>query len=282
MRFSLSTQPFRDRPLTPALLEAVAEAGFDHLEVFAAQAGLDEGSAEITSLARRLDTAGLGVSTLHAATRERRQGTWQPIPSLAHADAAKRRVALATIERAVSMRTELVFDTLVVHLGLPDHDAEAAAANTREAARRSLEHVAEITAAAGIRVALEVQASRLASVEGLVALIDDDLDAPHVGLCFDFGHAHLSGDVVDALEGASGHVIATHLHDNRGVRDDHLWPFDGTIDWGASLMTLQKLGFEGAHVLTPAAIGETPEALTAMLARATAARQQLFDALYAM
>ena len=33
-------------------------------------------------------------------------------------------------------------------------------------------------------------------------------------------------------------VATTHIHDNRGERDDHLLPYEGTIDWGATLAAL--------------------------------------------
>ncbi len=33
-------------------------------------------------------------------------------------------------------------------------------------------------------------------------------------------------------------VATTHLHDNRGERDDHLLPYEGTIDWNATLAAL--------------------------------------------
>ena len=42
------------------------------------------------------------------------------------------------------------------------------------------------------------------------------------------------GDVVDAIETCSGHVISTHLHDNRGRTDDHLVPGKGVVDWDAA------------------------------------------------
>ena len=52
-----------------------------------------------------------------------------------------------------------------------------------------------------------------------------------VGICLDFGHAHLDGDLVDAIETVSEHLIAVDVHDNHGRTDDHLVPFEGTIDW---------------------------------------------------
>ena len=36
------------------------------------------------------------------------------------------------------------------------------------------------------------------------------------------------GDVADAIETAAEHLIATHVHDNRGRDDEHLVPYRGT------------------------------------------------------
>ena len=56
----------------------------------------------------------------------------------------------------------------------------------------------------------------------------------------DVGHALLMGDVVDAIETCSGHLVTTHLHDNRGKSDDHLVPGKGVIDWAAALMACRR------------------------------------------
>jgi sugar phosphate isomerase/epimerase len=77
----------------------------------------------------------------------------------------------------------------------------------------------------------------------------EDLDLPDVGICLDYGHAFLLGDLPDAIERASGHLVTTHIHDNGGAADDHLVPFDGRIDWSTAVMTTQKVGYEGVWLL---------------------------------
>ena len=57
------------------------------------------------------------------------------------------------------------------------------------------------------------------------------------------------GDVADAIETAAEHIIATHVHDNRGRDDEHLVPGQGTIDWDAALMTMQKIGYAGTYMM---------------------------------
>ena len=116
---------------------------------------------------------------------------------------------------------------LVVHLGMPAAKS-GAGDNTRvgrTAQRRGdLPRLAEPL---GVRVAVEVIPNELSRAGSLVSLARTGPRRTAAGICLDFGHAHLIGDVVDAVETVSEHVIATHVHDNRGRDDDHLAPFAG-------------------------------------------------------
>jgi sugar phosphate isomerase/epimerase len=60
---------------------------------------------------------------------------------------------------------------------------------------------------------------------------------------FDIGHAHLAELPEDErLENSflplRDLVSSVHLHDNHGDKDEHLPPFDGTIDWRAAIKLL--------------------------------------------
>jgi sugar phosphate isomerase/epimerase len=55
----------------------------------------------------------------------------------------------------------------------------------------------------------------------------------------------MMGDLSDAIECCSGHIITTHLHDNKRKSDDHLTPGQGSIDWAVTLMGFQKVGYDG-------------------------------------
>jgi sugar phosphate isomerase/epimerase len=50
--------------------------------------------------------------------------------------------------------------------------------------------------------------------------------------------AHIEGGVTAGFEAIRNLVVTTHVHDNRGERDDHLLPYEGTIDWDAALAVL--------------------------------------------
>jgi sugar phosphate isomerase/epimerase len=51
------------------------------------------------------------------------------------------------------------------------------------------------------------------------------------------------------------------VHDNKGTKDEHLWPGDGTIQWPATVDALKKLPTPPAAVLEiHQSLGaETPE-----------------------
>ena len=127
--------------------------------------------------------------------------------------------------------------------------------NHRAAAIRSLEEICRLAEPLGVRVAVEVipnacptprrssRCSRRAR-----------RSAP--GICLDFGHAHLMGDVADAVETVAEHIITTHVHDNHGRDDEHLVPYRGSIDWDQALVTMQKIGYEGTYLMELAATGD--------------------------
>jgi len=44
-------------------------------------------------------------------------------------------------------------------------------------------------------------------------------------------------------------IVEVHTHDNHGLRDEHRWPGDGTIDWTAMAEALKGLSAHPAIVL---------------------------------
>ena len=74
-------------------------------------------------------------------------------------------------------------------------------------------------------------------------------NTPHLGFCFDNGHdnARVSKEAeCDMLSRFGNRLMALHLHDNNGVDDQHLLPFDGTTDWAAIMKKIGETGYTGA------------------------------------
>jgi len=121
-------------------------------------------------------------------------------------------------------------------------------------------------------VAVEVIPNQLSSAAALVRLIEEDLDGLDVGVCLDYGHAHLMGDLGEAIETVSGHLLTTHVHDNRGKRDEHLLPFAGNINWDTAIVETQKIGYDGLMMLEVGDGGGDP---VEVLKKAVKARERL-------
>jgi sugar phosphate isomerase/epimerase len=249
-RFGLSTHLFHGEPLERRHLERMAALGFDLIEVFATRTHLDYRDArrvaEIGAWCREL---GLTPWSLHAPICDSFVGgVWGRPYSTASVDSAARREALDETVASIAAARDIGCSVVVLHLGVPRTHARSEGDNDTGAMRRSLEPIASACTAAGIRLALEVIPNDLASPAALIDWLEGDLDLGGAGACLDVGHAHLLGGSPEAVELLSGHVITTHVHDNRGVSDDHLLPFDGTIDWPATMMALFKIGYAGPLV----------------------------------
>lgn len=82
------------------------------------------------------------------------------------------------------------------------------------------------------------------SIEELIDLVDT-VDQEDLGICWDFGHAHLAGiDQPYWLRRIGSRLKAVHVADNNGEWDEHLAPFYGTIDWTAIMKTLKEIGYK--------------------------------------
>ena len=264
--FGISTHLFHAERLDREHLVEVAAHGFDTLEVYATRTHFDYHDPHAAaSLAEWLDDTRLSLNSVHAPTTVGYvQGRWGETLSIAVADEARRRRAVAETIAALRLASTVPFRSLVVHIGVPTNDP---AGNSRVAAGRSLEEIAEAAQAMGVTVAVELIPNPLSLAARLVQWLEDDLETPGMGVCLDVGHANLTGDAMEAIEICSGHIVTTHLHDNRGKRDEHLVPGEGAIDWEGVLMAFQKVGYDGAWIFELAPSTE-PAAVLARAARA--------------
>jgi sugar phosphate isomerase/epimerase len=271
MRFGISTHLYHDQRLERDHLAEIAGYGFEAIEVFATRTHFDyHDEGAVAALAQWLSETGLALNSVHAPIMaSTRPGTGGEGFSNAVADNAARQAAVRETEAALQIARRIPFNVLVVHLGTPAAKSRPGD-NNRTAAFRSAADICRLAEPLGVRVALEVLQNDLSTTAELVSMLEEDLDVAHAGICMDFGHAHLLGDVADAVETAAEHLIATHVHDNHRRADEHLVPFMGTINWDMALMTMQKIGYEGTYLMELANTG-TPRAV---LEEARLARQR--------
>ncbi len=111
--------------------------------------------------------------------------------------------------------------------------------------------VAEYAREKGVRICIENMPSEREAADNHlygscaqnISALAEKLDC---GICWDVGHANISGyKQSEQLEVLKGRLEVLHLHDNDGVRDAHLPPFDGNVDWEDVAFGLRCCGFSG-------------------------------------
>ena len=98
-----------------------------------------------------------------------------------------------------------------------------------------------------------LQRTYTAAVEDLLDLTDSFND-PQVQICWDFGHGNLVGyDQCEAVRCVGSRLKSVHIADNHGVKDEHLLPFYGSIDWPRVMRTLREINYQGdfTYEITP-------------------------------
>lgn len=254
--FGISTHLYIGDRLERDHLVEIAAHGFDGVEVFGVKSHFDYRDRRAAiALAEWLDDTRLKLHSMHAPiARDYVGGAWKDNLSLASTDDTRRKAAIEETLAVLDVAAAVPFSTLVLHGGIPEPYG-GAADNHVGSLVRSLEELAPVAERYSVRLAIEVIPNAISTPAALVELVESDLDAD-LGICMDVGHARLMGDVVDAIETCSGHLITTHIHDNRGRNDDHLIPGKGSIDWDATLLAFQKIGYDGAWMFELAATAE--------------------------
>lgn len=79
--------------------------------------------------------------------------------------------------------------------------------------------------------------------------VQQKIQSKNLGYCYDSGHQLWKTPDRQILEEYGEKLMALHLHDNSGLDDEHLLPFDGAIDWKKIMLQLKKTGYRGALAL---------------------------------
>jgi len=273
MQFGISTHLYHGARLDRDHLVEIAAHGFETVEIFATRTHFDYHDVRtVVEIGGHLADAGLHAHSMHAPiTDGLRNGEWGASYSIATSADRARRTAVQETAESIKAASQLAAKFVVLHLGVPSALQSDARDNRLDAAIRSVEELHAVAEPLGVRLALEVIPNQIADATDLVGLLEDQLDLSGLGVCLDTGHALLLGDVTDAVETVSGHLVTTHLHDNHGKEDDHLLPFDGAIDWPGVLMAFRKVGYDGVWMFELAAL-DSPRRV---LERAQQARKKM-------
>lgn len=82
-------------------------------------------------------------------------------------------------------------------------------------------------------------------IKGYLEYIFDNIDSDNIGICYDAGHCHAHFKDEFNFDIFKDKIFAVHLHDNDASEDQHLLPFDGTIDWKHVISKLKECNYIG-------------------------------------
>lgn len=236
----LSTHLLVNHRLNTVWLDRVWQAGIPAVEIFCARQHLDyHDRAQVNELGHWFRDSQLKLYSLHSPMYS--DDMWGRSGPNSHINItepvkSKRLDMLDEIKRALDISEVIPFRYLIQHIGVHDEEYDERKVET---AFTSLEEIHLFARARGVEVLLENTPNELSSAERLIQF----LEQTHLKLnfCLDVGHAHMNEGVAEAYAILKGRIRSTHLHDNNGADDSHLWPFHsraGTIDWSETMRLL--------------------------------------------
>jgi sugar phosphate isomerase/epimerase len=244
----LSTHLFLNQRLHPGLLELAERSGAQGVEIFAARQHFDYASREhIAELGSWFRSNTLKPFSMHAPLYpDREMGrAGAPAVNVLHPEKARRIDAMDEIKRALEAAELIPYSNLILHLGERE---DGWSQRTIEYAINALEHLGAFAHPLGVRLLVENLLSEATTPAHLLTILELG-HLPNIGICLDLGHAHITVGVTEAIATLGSHIATLHVHDNHGVKDEHLWPGDGGIDWPVTVKAIKALPVSPAAVL---------------------------------
>ena len=109
---------------------------------------------------------------------------------------------------------------------------------------RRYQRICDYAEKLGIKVAFENT-----KMKGYLEYLLKNIKNDNVGICFDSGHyhCHFKDDFDFGL--FKDKIFCVHIHDNYGKIDDHLLPYDGTLDYSKVINGLKSANYKGYTTL---------------------------------
>jgi sugar phosphate isomerase/epimerase len=244
---AMSTHVYIKQRLHPGLLDTMKRGGAQAIEIFAANGHFNYTDREhIKELGNWFKAEGVELHSMHSPiymSNDFRSGG-RPL-NIVDMDKPTRIEAMDEVKRAAEVAEYIPFRFLIQHIGKTDEYDDP---RKFESALSSVEHLRAFCRQLGVTLLLENTPNDLATPEKLKELLKA-LHYPDLGICFDFGHAHMVSAVHQAFGVLEDRIRSSHVHDNHRDKDSHLWPGEGTIDWSYAMQALSSAPQVPAMVL---------------------------------
>ncbi len=242
MNHALSTHLFVNHRLTTALLTRIQQMGIPAVEIFCARQHLDYyNKAQVAELGHWFRDSDLKLHSLHSPMyNDEIWGRSGPHAVITITEPLKglRLKMVDEIKRALEIAEVIPFGYLIQHIGVGGEEFDL---RKVDAAFAALEELSLFARQRGVEILLENIPNELSSAERL--LMFEELTHLHLNFAFDTGHAHMNEGVEKAFDLMKEKIRSTHVHDNNGKDDIHLFPMvseGGTIDWKNTMQLLRS------------------------------------------
>ena len=257
-------------------MERIREAGIPSVEIFCARQHFDYRNQEqVNELAYWFRDAELQLHALHAPMFS--DDCWgrsgpSAVVTLTELSKPRRLTCVDEIKRVLEVAEKIPCRYLIQHLGVPGEEYDD---RKLEAAFTALEDVMLFARNRGVQVLLENIPNRLSTAERLKHF--QSITHLDFHYCFDVGHANVDGSVEASFLILKDRIRSTHIHDNDGENDTHLFPLlvaGGSVDWKQTMDLLKRHADQFPLVLE---LRESPE-----LPNSIAAAREVFGRLEAL
>jgi sugar phosphate isomerase/epimerase len=259
----LSTHLLVNHRLNTVWLDRIWDAGVPLVEIFCARQHLDyRNKTQVSELGYWFRDSQLKLHSLHSPMFS--DDVWgrtgpNAVLDITELVKTRRLQTVDEIKRAIEIAEIIPFRYLVQHLGVAHEEYDP---RKLDAAFSALEELNLFAKERGVEILLENTPNEFSSAERLLTF----LEATHLDMnfCLDVGHANMKEGVDQAFRLMKQRVRSTHIHDNNGRDDIHLFPTladAGTIDWKRTMELLHSHGDQYPLVLELRDIPEYPQQL---------------------
>src|SRR5271154_5358108 len=206
---AISSHVFLDHCLHPGLLDSLARSGAEAIELFAARQHFDYTSRiHVNEIARWFRSNPVLAFSIHAPLYPDhdmgRDGA--PGVNVVHPEKSRRIDAMDEIKRAIEVAEQIPLKYVVIHLG-ERHDSWSP--RTLEHSLTALEHLRAFASPLGVKLNVENILSEVTEPAHLLEILATG-HFSDIGVCFDTGHANISGSVTGVMSELKGHIRSTH------------------------------------------------------------------------
>jgi len=249
MNFSTTPRMLRDKGLKEyeKTLEILSKSKFNNINLgFTDIQNLLDGDINLEPIANKCKELKLVSNTGHAPIH------W-PFFFNDYYNRPDRELLEKRIIKSIEFSKLFNIKWLVIHVGTYlDENGKYDIEKSIEYNKKYLNEFVKLAYKNGIKIAIEngtqMEEDTTPYVDELIKIVDyfnSEYQKEVLGICFDFGHANVGKlNICEEIKKIGKRLKVTHIHDNFG-KDDHNFPYNGTINWNLAMKALKEIEYKG-------------------------------------